>query len=391
MDNNQVLEEKSAGDASFCCMDFPEPYSDEFNIIRNEEEKVKEEEEVKPDSPLPDYLPCHTEEESRGQDCDAEETKGKQTDNEDTPETAEGDTGGMFEERTQEGDSEEESDVCSSSIWEQLEDVVCEVIEDEEDEMVQRGSEGNAEERDEKEVEDLEGITRQEGVEGGGGRGATETEVREDVETEPMDTTGDTNASSEGQKKKVGLPEIQLEKKTVNEETTRHDREDAAENKSNAYGGADELLNKPQVEYKQVKELEFDGLKPQSVDRDTLSGRGVGRMLVISKNPKIYQVKAVPVVPPKPKHCKFTALTIWQQQQPQPQQQQQQQQPGQHGQTLQGNQPPAATAGTGAAQQQTKPGQTQPQGRQPGIGSAAGQAATTGVSRLQLSFYLSVG
>lgn len=45
----------------------------------------------------------------------------------------------------------------------------------------------------------------------------------------------------------------------------------------------------------------------------------VGRMLVLSKHPKVHQVKAVPVVPPKPQHCRITALNLRQQQQQQEQ------------------------------------------------------------------------
>lgn len=45
----------------------------------------------------------------------------------------------------------------------------------------------------------------------------------------------------------------------------------------------------------------------------------VGRMVVISKHPKVHQVKAVPVVPPKPQHCRITALNLRQQQQQQEQ------------------------------------------------------------------------
>lgn len=43
--------------------------------------------------------------------------------------------------------------------------------------------------------------------------------------------------------------------------------------------------------------------------------KAVGKKLVISKHPKVHQVKAVPVVPPKPQHCRITALTLRQQQQ----------------------------------------------------------------------------
>ncbi|XP_020498022.2 protein bassoon [Labrus bergylta] len=55
----------------------------------------------------------------------------------------------------------------------------------------------------------------------------------------------------------------------------------------------------------------------------------------------------------------------------------QQQQPLQHSQTPQSSQPPTTTTGAGTTQQQPKSSQAQPQGRQPGVGSAAGQATTT--------------
>uniref|UniRef100_A0A3Q3MU29 Bassoon (presynaptic cytomatrix protein) b n=1 Tax=Labrus bergylta TaxID=56723 RepID=A0A3Q3MU29_9LABR len=58
----------------------------------------------------------------------------------------------------------------------------------------------------------------------------------------------------------------------------------------------------------------------------------------------------------------------------------QQQQPLQHSQTPQSSQPPTTTTGAGTTQQQPKSSQAQPQGRQPGVGSAAGQATTTAVS-----------
>lgn len=45
--------------------------------------------------------------------------------------------------------------------------------------------------------------------------------------------------------------------------------------------------------------------------------KAVTKKLVISKHPKVHQVKAVPVVPPKPQHCRITALTLRQQQQDQ--------------------------------------------------------------------------
>uniref|UniRef100_A0A3Q2GMY8 Bassoon (presynaptic cytomatrix protein) b n=1 Tax=Cyprinodon variegatus TaxID=28743 RepID=A0A3Q2GMY8_CYPVA len=68
---------------------------------------------------------------------------------------------------------------------------------------------------------------------------------------------------------------------------------------------------------------------------------------------------------------------VQQQQQQQSVQQQQQQQPSQHNQSPQSNQQAtSAGAGPGQQQQQARPAQTPSQGRQPGIGSAAGQSAT---------------
>ncbi|XP_028329341.1 rho GTPase-activating protein 31 [Gouania willdenowi] len=57
---------------------------------------------------------------------------------------------------------------------------------------------------------------------------------------------------------------------------------------------------------------------------------GLGSKLVVFKHPKVYQIKAVPVVPPKPQYCKLTSMTRKQQEQHQHQQQQQKQQQEQH-------------------------------------------------------------
>ncbi|CAN9503030.1 unnamed protein product [Ophioblennius macclurei] len=57
-----------------------------------------------------------------------------------------------------------------------------------------------------------------------------------------------------------------------------------------------------------------ESTESRQCDTSLSSVEGVGRKLVVTKNPKVYQVKAVPVVPPKPHHCKITALTLRQQQ-----------------------------------------------------------------------------
>lgn len=53
--------------------------------------------------------------------------------------------------------------------------------------------------------------------------------------------------------------------------------------------------------------MKFDRIEEIENDIGVDIGLGVGRSLITSK-PKIYQVKAVPVVPPKPQHSKITAF-----------------------------------------------------------------------------------
>lgn len=61
-----------------------------------------------------------------------------------------------------------------------------------------------------------------------------------------------------------------------------------------------------------------EGFSADKEKSERVSGmKAVGKKLVISKHPKVHQVKAVPVVPPKPQHCRITALTLRQQQQEQ--------------------------------------------------------------------------
>ncbi|KAM9322614.1 uncharacterized protein KZ484_020765 [Pholidichthys leucotaenia] len=67
-------------------------------------------------------------------------------------------------------------------------------------------------------------------------------------------------------------------------------------------------------EDKQFIEFRTDMKESRECEKGDSSLEGVGRKLVIAKHPKIHQVKAVPVVPPKPQHCKITALTIRHQQ-----------------------------------------------------------------------------
>ncbi|MEQ2167521.1 hypothetical protein GOODEAATRI_004981 [Goodea atripinnis] len=185
----------------------------------------------------------------------------------------------------------------NSDIWSELEDVVCEVIEDEESEQSERNA-------------------------------AAEGDVEEDGEAEDQDVTNKTEAGVKEyelfQTPNVGKPmdEAMGEERNeheFNQEIQHHDREEVAseetekekEDTDRAKSRTQQSADKQPVISSNIGDL-IEGSK--SANGDSNSG-GVGRKLVVSKHPKVYQVKAVPVVPPKPQHCKITALTLRQQQQ----------------------------------------------------------------------------
>lgn len=228
----------------------------------------------------------------------------------------------MWEETTEESDKEikheekmqeeQDSAICrtSNEIWEELEEVICDVIEDEESKHVEkkhaRGSvvvEKDAMEdvRFGEEEEQIEKVSGEEMMDEGG---TNETKVRTEVEEESLEVNEekltDTEMQQEFEEKETNLPkatepdEATQGKCAVNDEAQQHDREVVStENENNDNERADDRRRKP----------------PSG---DSSQG-GVGRKVVVSKHPKVYQVKAVPVVPPKPQHCKITALNLRQQ------------------------------------------------------------------------------
>ncbi|KAI3374246.1 hypothetical protein L3Q82_006097 [Scortum barcoo] len=103
-------------------------------------------------------------------------------------------------------------------------------------------------------------------------------------------------------------------KLAVSDRAQLHDREEVVSKEKENNDRADERRRTPRRADKQPKEVREPKEDRKHEESDAGQG-GVGRKLVISKNPKVYQVKAVPVVPPKPQHCKITALTLRQQQQ----------------------------------------------------------------------------
>ncbi|XP_068196191.1 rho GTPase-activating protein 30 [Antennarius striatus] len=104
----------------------------------------------------------------------------------------------------------------------------------------------------------------------------------------------------------------------IHNETLRHERKDmiSKEKENNDQKTVDEQQSKrPSValiesDVKEVKES-------RKFEENIVIQGGVGRKLVITKHPKVFQVKALPIVPPKPQHCRLAALSLRQQQQQQ--------------------------------------------------------------------------
>ncbi|KAK5919927.1 hypothetical protein CgunFtcFv8_023784 [Champsocephalus gunnari] len=229
----------------------------------------------------------------------------------------------ILEEKPQGGDTEQERDVCRTSrdIWAELEDVICEVIEDEESTQVEEKDDRESvsgdvtedveEEEEEKvEVEEVE---------------TNKTEVRVEEVEESMETIEENLPDTEVQQEmeeeetkvpKTSEPEEGIQgKHAITAEDQHRDGEEGTSKENN--DKADEQRQVQLCIDKHLKALKCDG----EASREGRKGEegdgslgGVGRKIVISKNPKVFQVKAVPVVPPKPQHCRFTALNIRQQQ-----------------------------------------------------------------------------
>lgn len=158
----------------------------------------------------------------------------------------------------------------SSEIWEELQDVICEVIEDEEREGVdEEEQKGSAEEVEEE------------------GKKESEEDLMETTEEKPPDAEM--------------LQECE-EIKTYLQPPDRGEPENDDTERS------DGQLRSPPSVPEEVKP------EPRKCEESDIILRGVERKLVTSKSPKVYQARAVPVVPPKPQHCKITALSLRQQQ-----------------------------------------------------------------------------
>lgn len=231
------------------------------------------------------------------------------------------------EEQMQEGSKEQDIAVCSTSseIWDELEDIICEVIEEEESTKIEKQGAGESVAEVSEREEQVAKVSAEKPVQGDEGR-ANETGVQMEVVEESTGTTEgkltETEMQQELEEKEInstktkGLDEAIQGKHVINDETQHYSREETVSTEKNKDDRerADEPQRKlPSTDLvrSDMKELKED----RKCDESDSSRGGVGRKLVISKHPKVYQAKAVPVVPPKPQHCRITALTLRQQQQ----------------------------------------------------------------------------
>lgn len=335
-DLNTVDAQRDEEVSTHSCEDFPPPFDediDELSTIEAEEEEVEEEEEVV-ENPPSDDLTCHVQQTDDVSSEEPREDGGDVKEKHDDEEEEEEDRRGFQEvepmcidgkadrkdeeEKMQEGGKEQESEIRSSKIWDELEDVVCEVIEDEEGEEIETDgvleTDGGEEEQRVKvlkeKIKEVKEELRQVRIE------VEDESTEENLTEDEMQQISQTSSSSETSEREEAIQG----KTAVSEETHHHDGEEVVskepEKQKHDWERADLDLRSPPSVDKQLKEAAATSdTKEKPKCDDSGLGAGVGRKLVFSQNPKVYQVKAVPVVPPKPQHCKITALTLRQQQQ----------------------------------------------------------------------------
>ncbi|XP_068455399.1 rho GTPase-activating protein 30 [Clinocottus analis] len=244
------------------------------------------------------------------------------------------------EEKMQAGDKEPDGAICRTGgeTCVELEEVICEVTEVEESKQAEKMDASVAEEGDaiedvkvgEEEVPAVK-VSGEETLEVEEGAG-NEVEVTVEGAEESTESTEDKFTEPERQRepeeKEANLPKTsELEdpsqgKGAANDEGQRPDEEEAVskekEEDDDGKERADEQRRaQPSVD-ERLKEVRCDGKERNEGGKSEGSDRsrgGVGRKLVVTKHPRVYQAKAVPVVPPKPQHCKITALTLRHQQQ----------------------------------------------------------------------------
>ncbi|KAM9719847.1 uncharacterized protein ACNS7B_020502 [Menidia menidia] len=230
--------------------------------------------------------------------------------------------------RDEEGGKEQHGSVgAESDIWGELEEMVCDAIE-----------------HKERELSEVEAKAEPAQVEGGQPAGASGGETEEAGACE----TNEAQVSAEGEEEEeeslqapaeelpdpvkeeeddeagsAAMGELEKatqEKRVANEEARPDDGEEAVSKEPEKEKGDSEKdderssLGQPGLD-KQPPVVVPESKESKTSESSDGGSEGVGRKLVVSRQPRVYQVKAVPVVPPKPQHCRMTALTLRQQQQ----------------------------------------------------------------------------
>ncbi|XP_056149828.1 uncharacterized protein si:dkeyp-68b7.12 [Lampris incognitus] len=248
----------------------------------------------------------------------------------------------MEEEEDGDTGSDEAFFEMNCKFWEELNDIVCDVIENAESEIAEgsnmQGDVGCCindafkKEKSQSEESEVEDVPSQ------------ETEVSEE-RSKKLEEGGFTKTEAETEVLEKSLTEDKysqemqqdLEKKeaTLLKGSELNDRKEEVDLEiQERHASEDEKTTTVCQDNKRVKaqhqkltSIDDSGKKTEDVksgDKNSRQGdseqvleTGVGRKLVISKQAlsKVYQVKSVPVVPPKPQHCRLTALGLRQQQQ----------------------------------------------------------------------------
>lgn len=295
--NIDTQREKSVSASRSCCVEFLQP-SDEGSDESNAETTAEDVEIHPSDSPYsPPFLEKETPliEETRDTLSPAQHPGGCFREDEIERDDAREQ---RALEKPEEGsgngaaDQNHEQDVricrTNSDIWSEFEDLVCEVIEDEEKEQREAAAAAQAHEDGEEQTELDKDVTNT-------------TEVREEEE-EPQEANAGKLTTSE-------------EKDTFHQEPEHKHRGGVDGDKEEADTQRDEHTTPPQVHKRPPAVTSHLKDLKENDHCETYSPRGIGRQLVVSKQLKVHQAKAVPVVPPKPQYCRITALTLRQQQQ----------------------------------------------------------------------------
>lgn len=306
------------GDADSCADDsaesrdfFNEMATDQFDSKKGGEDEEVEVEERELDKEIEDICQERERKESRSEIALDVEIK---------------ESGEIADKKPEEKMEEDHSKtLCRtiSSMWDELQEVVCEVIEDEESTQGERKAVEEGVDREVNVVEDVDqtAMVSVEKVVEVEEEMKNKTENKIEVVEEPGETTQekhkDPETQQEFEEKETNLPKTSELVVVLNEGAKDHEREEV-EQKENKDKATEHRTLQSSVHEKDkgLKEVKSD-IKESNEARkwEDIPG-GVGRKLVITKQSpmKVYQVKAVPVVPPKPQHCKMTALTIRQQQ-----------------------------------------------------------------------------